>query len=77
MNHDSFIYRFTFGDDPTMTFGLPPGGHVIFVAMIDGEEVKRKYTPLSDVLQPGYVDFVIKIYRKNEHPGFPAGGKMT
>ena len=27
--------------------------------------------------QTGTVDFVIKIYRPNEHPEFPDGGKLT
>ncbi|TNV76881.1 hypothetical protein FGO68_gene11560 [Halteria grandinella] len=42
-----------------------------------GEEVERKYTPVSSVRNNGTVDFVIKIYRKNVHPRFPEGGIMT
>lgn len=53
------------------------GNHVIFSVKIDGEEITRKYTPISDVQNTGFVDFVIKIYRKNVHPKFPEGGKMT
>ena len=29
------------------------------------------------MLTNGYVDYVIKIYRKNVHPRFPEGGLMT
>jgi nitrate reductase (NAD(P)H) len=41
------------------------------------EEISRKYTPTSEVHQKGYCEFVIKVYRKNEHPQFPHGGLMT
>ena len=60
-----------------MSMGLPVGNHVMFHAMIDGEDVLRKYTPISDVKEQTFIDFVIKIYRKNEHPKFPEGGQMT
>lgn len=43
----------------------------------EGELVQRKYTPTSTIFNNGYVDFVIKIYRKNIHPRFPDGGLMT
>ena len=38
-------------------------------------ELKRKYTPISDINQEGTVDFVIKIYRA--HADFPEGGLMS
>lgn len=79
---DTFIFRFSF-PDPDYTFGLPIGQHVIFSANIptkenpNGELVQRKYTPTSTIFNNGYVDFVIKVYRKNVHPRFPDGGVMT
>jgi NAD(P)H-flavin reductase len=79
---DTYIYRFSFSD-PDHSFGLPIGQHVIFSATIptkenpSGELVQRKYTPTSIVRNTGYVDFVIKVYRKNVHPRFPDGGVMT
>jgi NAD(P)H-flavin reductase len=79
---DTYIFRFSFVD-PDHSFGLPIGQHVIFSATIptkehpEGELVQRKYTPISTVQNCGYVDFVIKIYRKNVHPKFPDGGVMT
>ena len=79
---DTYIFRFSF-QDPDWTFGLPIGQHVIFSAVMptpekpEGELVCRKYTPTSTVFNSGYVDFVIKIYRKNVHPRFPDGGIMT
>ena len=60
-----------------MSLGLPVGNHVFFHAKIGDEDVLRKYTPISQVKDQTYVDFVIKIYRKNVHPNFPEGGLMT
>ena len=60
-----------------MCLGLPVGNHVTFYANVDGEEVQRPYTPISDVKDQTFVDFVIKIYRKGVHPKFPEGGEMT
>jgi len=79
---DTYIFRFSF-PDPDWSFGLPIGQHVIFSANMptkakpEGELVCRKYTPTSTLLTTGYVDFVIKIYRKDVHPRFPDGGVMT
>lgn len=76
LTHDTFNFKFGFPDQ-NWTFGLGIGQHVIFFANINGEDVCRKYTPVSAINQLGSVDFVIKIYRKNVHPRFPDGGKMT
>ena len=73
---DTYIFKFSF-PDPEATFGMPIGNHVRFKATVNGETITRKYTPISDVLQKSTVDFVIKIYRANVHPKFPAGGAMT
>ena len=82
VTQDTYIFRFSF-TDPEYTFGLPVGQHVIFSATVptpekpQGDLVCRKYTPISTVNNSGYVDFVIKIYRKGIHPKFPDGGLMT
>jgi len=82
VSEDSYIFRFSLGDE-FETLGLPIGKHVIFSATIptkdepNGELVCRKYTPISEVTQRGYVDFLIKIYRSGVHPKFPDGGVMT
>ena len=39
--------------------------------------MERKYTPISQITQRGYIDFLIKVYRKNVHPKFPDGGLMS
>lgn len=44
-------------------------------ANIDGEEVSRKYTPISSIHTKGKVEVLIKVYYKNEI--FPNGGKMS
>lgn len=82
MTSDTYIFRFSF-PDPSWTFGLPIGGHVIFNETIEtkekpeGELICRKYTPISMITNESYVDFCIKIYRKGTHPRFPDGGIMT
>ena len=76
ITHDTYIFRFAF-DNLDLTFGLPIGNHVIFKATINGVDEYRKYTPITDVIRRGFVDFVIKVYRANVHPKFPEGGKMS
>lgn len=44
---------------------------------VEGELVMRAYTPASLDQDLGYFDLVIKVYRANEHPKFPLGGKMS
>jgi ferredoxin-NADP reductase len=61
-----------------MSLGLNIGGnHLYFHVEVDGEEVMRKYTPISEVRNPGFADFLIKIYRPGESEEFPKGGKVT
>lgn len=66
-----------------MPFGLPIGQHVVLTATTptpkhpEGEEIQRKYTPISPLSDRGFVDFLIKVYRPNIHPKFPEGGAMS
>ena len=54
LTHDSFIFRFAL-PDPEKEFGLHLGGHLLFIANIktkehpEGEEITRKYTPISTI----------------------------
>ncbi|KAF0310002.1 NADH-cytochrome b5 reductase 2 [Amphibalanus amphitrite] len=57
--------------------GLPVGQHVYLSARVEGELVVRPYTPVSSDDDKGYVDLVIKVYFRDTHPKFPAGGKMS
>ncbi|XP_077804837.1 NADH-cytochrome b5 reductase 3 isoform X3 [Macaca mulatta] len=55
----------------------PAGQHIYLSARIDGNLVIRPYTPVSSDDDKGFVDLVIKVYFKDTHPKFPAGGKMS
>jgi len=73
LNHDSYLFKFGLPEGKTL--GLPVGGCIKFFAQINGEEVSRSYTPITDVRDTNTVDIVIKIYRPTAE--FPEGGKMT
>ena len=50
-----------------MVLGLPVGAHISFKATDEeGKLVMRPYTPVSDDTLRGFVDFVIKVCRR-EH----------
>ena len=76
LSHDTRLFRFSL---PTKEhiLGLPVGGHFFVCANIDGEPVMRAYTPTSGDDEVGFFDLVIKVYFKDVHPKFPAGGKMS
>nr|DBA33806.1 TPA: hypothetical protein GDO54_001437 [Pyxicephalus adspersus] len=75
INHNTRRFHFAL---PSIfhTLGLPPGKYVYLSTKIKGNLVVRPYTPVS-YEDMGYVDFIIKIYFRDEHPEFPEGGKMT
>ncbi|CEJ89969.1 Putative Catalytic activity: nitrate reductases catalyse the reaction [[Torrubiella] hemipterigena] len=57
------VYRFTFTlPDKTTILGLPIGQHVAIKADIDGESVARSYTPVSNNVDLGIIELVIKVY---------------
>ncbi|XP_004418443.2 PREDICTED: NADH-cytochrome b5 reductase 2 isoform X1 [Ceratotherium simum simum] len=76
INHNTWRFRFGL-PSPDHVLGLPVGNYVHLLAIIDGDMVVRAYTPVSSDDDRGFVDFIIKIYFKNEHPNHPEGGKMT
>ena len=43
--------------------------------MPEGEEIGRKYTPISNIFDKNKVDILIKTYFKEE--GYPKGGQMS
>lgn len=57
--------------------GTKSGQHFFIQATINGEVIKRKYTPLGLEDQKGIVEFLVKIYRSNTHENYPDGGKLT
>ncbi|KAI6233560.1 Cytochrome-b5 reductase [Aphelenchoides fujianensis] len=70
------LFRFALPSN-THVPGLKAGEHVQVSAIVDGKEVTRKYTPVSDDELTGYVDLVIKVYFANQHPNYPKGGVMS
>lgn len=76
ISHDTRKYRFGLPSKDHV-LGLPVGQHINLSATIDGELVIRSYTPVSSDDDKGFVDLVVKVYKRNVHPKFPDGGKMT
>eukprot|EP00166_Cyanidium_caldarium_P000953 ctg_1425.g442 len=76
ISHD--VDRFRFGlPSAEHRLGLPVGNHLFVRARIDDQTVMRPYTPVTLDADRGHFDLVVKIYRANENPKFPAGGKMS
>ncbi|CAD8202006.1 unnamed protein product [Paramecium octaurelia] len=82
LSHDTYNFKFAL-PSKKHALGIEVGQHIILHEQIktkeypEGELVERKYTPTSPVDQKGNFDLLIKIYRANEHPKFPDGGKLT
>merc|ERR1719174_2308905 len=76
VNHDTRIFRFAL-PRPDMKLGLPTGGHIFLKGKWEDKVVMRPYSPMTDNDTLGHVDFIIKVYFKNQHPRFPEGGKMS
>lgn len=76
LSHDTRLFRFGL-PSASHCLGLPTGQHIYLSARINGSLVVRPYTPTSCDEDLGRMDLVVKIYRANEHPKFPEGGKMT
>jgi ribosomal protein L9 len=68
VSDDTFVFKFDLNNKEAV-FGLPIGKHVVFSAEMatkdapGGEEVERKYTPISTIDARGHIDFLIKVYR--------------
>jgi len=76
ISHDTRRFRFGLPSNKHI-LGLPIGQHIHLIANINEEMVIRAYTPVSSDENSGYVDLVIKVYKRNTHPKFPNGGKMS
>ena len=77
LTHDTNRYRFKLPNENDV-LGLPVGKHLSLIGLDnEGEQVSRSYTPVSTDSNKGYVDFVIKTYKKDQHPDFPDGGFMS
>eukprot|EP00274_Cyanoptyche_gloeocystis_P004548 CAMPEP_0196653062 /NCGR_PEP_ID=MMETSP1086-20130531/2635_1 /TAXON_ID=77921 /ORGANISM="Cyanoptyche gloeocystis , Strain SAG4.97" /LENGTH=940 /DNA_ID=CAMNT_0041984043 /DNA_START=132 /DNA_END=2954 /DNA_ORIENTATION=+ len=76
LSHDVVRLRFAL-PTPDHILGLPNGQHVLLSATVGGKPVMRAYTPTTADDVRGHVDFVIKVYKPNVHPKFPAGGVFS
>lgn len=76
LSHNALKMRFGLPSNDCK-FGLPVGKHIFVYAKVNGETVMRAYTPTSSDHDLGYFELVIKVYRSNENPKFPEGGKMS
>ena len=64
---DTSRFRFKLPNENDV-LGLPVGKHLSLISEDEnGEQVFRSYTPVSSDNDIGFVDFVVKIYRKNEY----------
>jgi cytochrome-b5 reductase len=76
INHDTRRYRYGLPSSDHV-LGLPIGQHIHLIQKINDELVIRAYTPVSSDDDKGFVELVVKVYKKNVHPKFPEGGKLT
>jgi nitrate reductase (NAD(P)H) len=74
LSRDSYLLDFAL-PTPDHVLGLPTGKHIFVSAIIHGETILRRYTPITSNHDVGCVKFVIKAYRSCER--FPQGGKMS
>jgi cytochrome-b5 reductase len=57
------VFRFVFQlPDPEDVVGIPIGQHVAIKATIDGQSISRSYTPISNNLDRGRMELLIKCY---------------
>jgi len=57
------VFRFVFQlPDPEDVVGIPIGQHVAIKANIDGQPISRSYTPISNNLDRGRMELLIKCY---------------
>ncbi|XP_055622341.1 NADH-cytochrome b5 reductase 3 isoform X2 [Toxorhynchites rutilus septentrionalis] len=76
ISHDTRRFRFGL-PSAQHVLGLPVGQHIHLSATINEGLVIRAYTPVSCDDDHGFVDLVIKVYKRGVHPKFPEGGKMS
>lgn len=61
VSHNTRVFRFGLPTE-TDVLGLPLGRHISLRAMIDGNEVRRPYTPISSGDTEGYFELLVKVY---------------
>jgi cytochrome-b5 reductase len=59
----SNVYHFVFAlPNVTDVLGLPIGQHIAIRADIDGKSVSRSYTPISNDMDLGRIELIVKVY---------------
>lgn len=76
INHDTRRFRYGLPSDEHV-LGLPIGQHIHLIQTVNDELVIRSYTPVSCDDDKGFVELIVKVYKRDTHPKFPEGGKMT
>ena len=61
VSHDTRKFRFEL-QSPNHVLGLPVGNHMYLTARINGELVRRPYTPVTSDDELGYFELVIKVH---------------
>ena len=64
ISHDTFIFSFEIPNN--LELGINVCQHIALEANINGEDISRKYTPISSIHMKGKVEVLIKVYFKNE-----------
>lgn len=64
VSHNTRIFRFGYRSGASLDapFGLPLGRHISLRASVDGNEVRRPYTPISTLDTVGYFELLVKVY---------------
>ncbi|CAF1212328.1 unnamed protein product [Didymodactylos carnosus] len=75
VSHNTRCFRFRL---PTTehVLGLPVGQHIYLTTHINGDLVKRPYTPTTSDDQKGYFDLVIKVYPQGKMSQYLDGLKL-
>lgn len=61
VSHNTRLFKFGLPSESD-TLGLPLGRHISLCATIDGNAVRRPYTPVSPDSEIGYFELLIKVY---------------
>ncbi|KAI7871624.1 hypothetical protein BDF14DRAFT_1762991 [Spinellus fusiger] len=61
MSPDTYLYRFALPNKWGIS-GIPVGQHIQVVAVINGKEIQRSYTPMSAADARGYFEILVKTY---------------
>lgn len=73
VSDDSYIFTFEL-PSPTQQLGVPIGQHLKLIQQLStqdfpaGEQVERKYTPVTKLDTKGVMELLVKVYMPGQHP---------